>query len=401
MNNICKIIEDLLPLYIEGLVNKENNKLIEEHLLTCEKCNKIYDEMKSDLIVEAPDINLQKIEDKAIAITKNIFKYQNALKLSLCSIIMIFAVVIFSIPITFINVFGLMILAPFISRLLYGRSRPLILVSFICTIIGGMIVSGSLTEGYLVTLVEFLLMTIGIFSGFIWTKSIKIKDNRFKKSIMMFLSLIVLIFGLYINSDVSGSPMGYVKAYNKISSYVKENYPTGEAKITAISYDWYDKVYSAKMTKGSGKELFTINLYRNGYIQNNYDIDSVNSYSDNYAKMIKGVLTYKLKGEYFWIIANGKKDNNTKLDQFIETKDMDLIIRFTESNNNNNPLKVMSQDKFIELTKNAVKELDNLKLSYNDINFQALDEDKKEMWIDFSKGLNKENIWKAINSESK
>jgi predicted anti-sigma-YlaC factor YlaD len=397
MNNICKIIEDLLPLYIEGLVNEENNKLIEEHLLTCDKCKSIYDEMKRDLIVEAPDTKLQKIEDKALAITKNIFKYQNILKLSLCSIMIVFAVIMFSVPITFINVFGLIVLTPFISRLLYDRSMPLILVMFICAIIGGIIVTGSITESYVIVLAEFLLMTVGIFSGFICAKAIKEKGNRVKRFILMFFSLIILAFGLYINSDVSGTPIGYVKAHNKISSYVKEKYPTGDAKITAITYDWYEKKYCAKISKGSGKELFTINSYRSGRIVNNYDMDSVNSYSDNYAKMVKGVLTYKLNGEYFWVIAHGKKDSNIKLDEFIATKDMDLIIRFTESNNNNPPLKAMSQDKFIELTKNAVKELDNLNLSYNDINFQALDEDKKEMLLDFSKGLNKENIWKAKN----
>jgi hypothetical protein len=274
---------------------------------------------------------------------------------------------------------------------------PLILVMFICAIIGGIIVTGSITESYVIVLAEFLLMTVGIFSGFICAKAIKEKGNRVKRFILMFFSLIILAFGLYINSDVSGTPIGYVKAHNKISSYVKEKYPTGDAKITAITYDWYEKKYCAKISKGSGKELFTINSYRSGRIVNNYDMDSVNSYSDNYAKMVKGVLTYKLNGEYFWVIAHGKKDSNIKLDEFIATKDMDLIIRFTESNNNNPPLKAMSQDKFIELTKNAVKELDNLNLSYNDINFQALDEDKKEMLLDFSKGLNKENIWKAKN----
>jgi hypothetical protein len=397
MSNVCKIVEDLLPLYMEGLVNEENNKLVEEHLLTCDKCKQMYDEMKKGLVVETAEAKLPKIEDKALAITNKIFKYQNLLKLSLCAIMMIFAVVMFSVPITVINIFGLIILTPFISRLVYGRSKPLILISFICAYIGGIIVTGSITEGYIVALVEFLLMVIGIFSGFIFTKAKNVREDKIKMTILVVLALIVLGFGLFMNSNVSGNPIGYVKSYNKISSYVKENYPAGDIKITAVSYDWYEKKYSAKMAKGSGDELFTINLYRTGHIQDNYSMDSVKSYSENYANMVKSLLTYKLNGEYFWVIANAKKDNNIKLDEFVKTKDMDLIIRFTESNNNSNPIKVMSQDKFVELTKNAVKELDNLNLSYNDINFQALDEDKKDMSLDFSKGLTKENIWKAKN----
>ena len=401
MNNICKIVEDLLPLYMEGLVNEENKKLIEGHLLTCDNCKKIYDEMKSDLTIEAPEAKLQNIEDKALVITKNIFKYQNVLKLSLCSIMMIFSVVMFSVPITLISAFGLMVLTPFISRLLYDRNIPLFVVIIICAILGGTIVTGSITEGFIVILFEFLLMSIGIFSGFLGAKARKVKDSKYKKYSYMFFSLIILILGLFINSGFSGTPIGYVKSYTKISSYVKNNYTVGDTKITAIAFDWYEGKYSAKMSKGSGKELFTINLYRNGYIQDNYNMDTVNSYSDNYAKMVKDVLTYKLNGEYFWVIAHGKKDSNTTLDQFIPTVDMDLIIRFTQSNNNKNPLKAMSQDKFIELSKNAVKELDALKLSYNNISFQALDEDDKDMSLDLSKGLSKENIWKAKSSNSK
>lgn len=395
MNNICKIVEDLLPLYMEGLVNEENNKLIEEHLLTCDNCKNLYNEMKSHLTIETPKAKLQNIEDKALIIAKNIYKYQNTLKLSLCSIMMIFSAVIFSIPITVISAFGLMVLAPFISRLLYNRSLSLFVVAFICAIIGGTMVTGSILDGYLVILLEFLLMSIGIFSGFIGAKALRIKENKLKKSIYMFFSLVILIFGLFINSGFSGTPVGYIKSYNKISSYVKSNYPVGDTKITSISFDWYEGKYFAKLSKASGKELFTINLYRNGYIEDNYNMDTVNSYSDNYAKMIKGALTYKLNGEYFWVVALCKSD------QFIAPKNMDLIIRFTEKNNNKDPLKVMSQDKFIELSKNVVKELEDLNLSYNNISFQALDEDKKDMSLDSSKGLSKENIWKAKDSNNK
>ena len=45
----CKIVQDLLPNYIEKLTNEETNKFIEEHLKTCEECKKIYDNMKNIL----------------------------------------------------------------------------------------------------------------------------------------------------------------------------------------------------------------------------------------------------------------------------------------------------------------------------------------------------------------
>lgn len=38
METICKIVQDLLPLYKEGLVSEETAEFIEKHIEKCEKC---------------------------------------------------------------------------------------------------------------------------------------------------------------------------------------------------------------------------------------------------------------------------------------------------------------------------------------------------------------------------
>lgn len=38
MNVACPVIEDLLPLYAEGLASPESRQLVQEHLETCERC---------------------------------------------------------------------------------------------------------------------------------------------------------------------------------------------------------------------------------------------------------------------------------------------------------------------------------------------------------------------------
>ncbi len=40
MKITCNVIEDLLPLYVEGLTSDDTNFLIEEHLKTCTDCKK-------------------------------------------------------------------------------------------------------------------------------------------------------------------------------------------------------------------------------------------------------------------------------------------------------------------------------------------------------------------------
>jgi len=42
----CKIVQDLLPNYIEKLTNEETNHFIEEHLKECTECQQIFENMQ-------------------------------------------------------------------------------------------------------------------------------------------------------------------------------------------------------------------------------------------------------------------------------------------------------------------------------------------------------------------
>ena len=43
----CKIVQDLLPNYIENLTNEETNRFIEEHLKECPECQKVLENMQN------------------------------------------------------------------------------------------------------------------------------------------------------------------------------------------------------------------------------------------------------------------------------------------------------------------------------------------------------------------
>lgn len=66
--NDCKIIQDLLPNYIDKLTNEYTNEFIEKHLNECSECKKIYDRMKKQI-----DLNFQ-VDDKEIKTMKKISK---------------------------------------------------------------------------------------------------------------------------------------------------------------------------------------------------------------------------------------------------------------------------------------------------------------------------------------
>lgn len=52
MENNCKIISDLLPLYLDEACSDESKKIVEEHLKECEKCQLLADDMKKSITDE-------------------------------------------------------------------------------------------------------------------------------------------------------------------------------------------------------------------------------------------------------------------------------------------------------------------------------------------------------------
>ena len=56
----CKVIEDMLPLYYDGVCSEESAALIEEHLKECPQCSHILDELRSS--IATPEKNVDDIK---------------------------------------------------------------------------------------------------------------------------------------------------------------------------------------------------------------------------------------------------------------------------------------------------------------------------------------------------
>lgn len=75
INKNCNLIDDLLPLYVEGLVSEGTKHEIEKHLKECEKCSKIYGEMKENNTLFSKEDSGEEIfnnNEKEIKCIKNI-----------------------------------------------------------------------------------------------------------------------------------------------------------------------------------------------------------------------------------------------------------------------------------------------------------------------------------------
>lgn len=80
-NRECKIIQDLLPSYIEKLTNEETNHFIEEHLKVCEECKKTLENMQKELTT-----NTNKRDNREV---KYIKKYSHKMKILKCILLII------------------------------------------------------------------------------------------------------------------------------------------------------------------------------------------------------------------------------------------------------------------------------------------------------------------------
>ena len=91
--NDCKIVQDLLPNYIDKLTSKETNTYIEEHIKDCNECQKILEAMQKDISVED-----KKREKKKIKYIKKYNHKLRILKISLLSIIFIIIILFAAFP---------------------------------------------------------------------------------------------------------------------------------------------------------------------------------------------------------------------------------------------------------------------------------------------------------------
>ena len=83
----CKIIQDLLPSYIENLTTKETKAYIEEHLEKCQNCKQVLERMKQEF-----NLNITKKDNREVKYIKKLNKKINILKLIISLILVVFII---------------------------------------------------------------------------------------------------------------------------------------------------------------------------------------------------------------------------------------------------------------------------------------------------------------------
>ena len=134
----CSIVEDLMPLYIEDLLNEETKKDIELHLDECEDCKEVYDELKKGVNLEYEknmDLKEDEYEELKTDTLNSIKNYLNKIK---------YILIIFSIAVSvgisilgngFLSTIPWIIIIPFVLGLLYKENTLIIATALIFNIL--------------------------------------------------------------------------------------------------------------------------------------------------------------------------------------------------------------------------------------------------------------------------
>lgn len=71
MSKQCKVVEDLLPLYHDGICSEESRQMVDEHLSQCEHCRKMLNQIDGELVSPgAKDADIKPLEGINKAVKK-------------------------------------------------------------------------------------------------------------------------------------------------------------------------------------------------------------------------------------------------------------------------------------------------------------------------------------------
>ncbi len=92
MSKQCKIIEDLLPLYHDGVCSEESKQLVEEHLSQCEECSNLLDKIDGEIVSPTKDEEWKLLEGISKAVRKGRKKaFIAGISITLAAVLLLFA----------------------------------------------------------------------------------------------------------------------------------------------------------------------------------------------------------------------------------------------------------------------------------------------------------------------
>ncbi|GIP32493.1 zf-HC2 domain-containing protein [Paenibacillus sp. J2TS4] len=263
--NTCNVAKDLIPLYVEGLTNEDSTALVEQHLAECADCKSYYEMIKQDYDKQTPVQPDNKQLDKLMA---QLAKYQQNIKLAGVLLAMLMTSIIHGAGVQFMSTLPFLILVPFVCRLYYNKSLPILLSSIVFGVIGGLLSENHVSFVPVFTFLAFLSSCVGVGAGILMKLGLQ-RNWRVACSIAAGALLIVSCLVFF---SLSGNPVGYVQTMSKTKEYVNQTYEKGTLTFKGVVFNFKDKQHYGKfeyvLNQTRQTALIGINYY--GEVNDSY-----------------------------------------------------------------------------------------------------------------------------------
>lgn len=71
----CDVIQDILPLYYDGICSESTKQLVEEHLADCSECRSALEQLQSSLSLTVQEMELHTLEGKGLQNIKKVWSH--------------------------------------------------------------------------------------------------------------------------------------------------------------------------------------------------------------------------------------------------------------------------------------------------------------------------------------
>ncbi|WP_010496563.1 zf-HC2 domain-containing protein [Paenibacillus elgii] len=286
--NTCSIVKDLMPLHVEGLASEESAALVERHIAVCEECRRYYETMKTDYEnheQSRPEPDKKRQIEELIA---QLGKYQRRIKLVSVLVAMLMTCIISGAEVHFLSTIPFLILTPFVCRLYYSRTLPIVASTIPFGLLGGLLSENNSSYIPFFTIIALVNAAVGVGAALLVKQGLR-QAKMAAKAGFMALGAAILYFGCAGYFSFWGNPVGYTKALLQTNDYVNRTYEQGTLDFKKVFFSFKDKRHYGEFefVMNGVRQTASIGFYRDGSVTDEYKFKLDNQFGEERSDDLK------------------------------------------------------------------------------------------------------------------
>lgn len=405
----CDVIKDLIPLYAEGLTNEESTALVEQHLTECPACQSYYEMIKQDVEERGEQ---QPDETRIDHLGAMLAKYQQRIKLFGVLVAMLMSCVIVGAEVQFLSTIPFLIFTPFICRLFYHRSWPIIVSSIPFGIIGGVLSEENASYIPFFTVIALITAVVGVGAAVLMNYGVHRYTAGLSASFKI-ASILILVVSFSAYFSFWGNPINYVNTMVKSKSYVNETYEEGTLTFKGVGFNFKDKSHYGKFeyVLNGNRQIETITIRSDGEVYDRYKYILDMQFSDERRADLRTEIAAAIDYAPVFISAEPVEELHVTRDEIndtyfhlsydIERRNKATEVRKSEAGKLQYLISFgtfideydqLSQDEFLERSAAILHALEERNFPYAMIEIRAFDLNGQQQSVSFDKSSSEQQL---------